>query len=43
MLTAPSPEDIIKKTTRIMLPVLKWERLISEAIAYNYDEEESKK
>jgi hypothetical protein len=25
-----------------MLPALKWERLISEAIAYNYDDEERK-
>ena len=33
----------MKKTTRIMLPALKWKCLISEAIAYNYDEEESKK
>ena len=40
---APLPEGIIEKKTRIMLPALKWERHISKAIAYNYDEEESKK
>ncbi len=42
MLTAPSLEGIREKTTRFMLPALKWECLISKAIAYNYDEEESK-
>ena len=37
------PIHMLAKFTKGMLPALKWECLISEAIVYNHDEEESKK
>ncbi len=34
--------NMLAKFTKEMLPALKWERLISKAIVYNHDKEESK-